>query len=38
VLDLTEEEFRFLLEGAGFGLSRVIATAQEYSILEAVPR
>jgi orsellinic acid C2-O-methyltransferase len=33
----TEEEFRLLLEGAGFGLSRVIATAQEYRILEAVP-
>jgi len=34
----TEEEFRLLLEGACFRLSRVIATAQGYSILEAVPR
>jgi hypothetical protein len=34
----TEDEFRLLLEGAGFRLSRVIATAQGYSILEAVPR
>jgi hypothetical protein len=33
----TEDEFRLLLEGAGFRLSRVIATAQEYSLLEARP-
>lgn len=34
----TEEEFRLLLEAAGFGLCRVIAIAQEYRILEAAPR
>jgi SAM-dependent methyltransferase len=34
----TEDEFRLLLEGAGFGLSRVIATAQGYNILEALLR
>jgi orsellinic acid C2-O-methyltransferase len=33
----TEDEFRLLLQGAGFELSRVIATAQGYSILEALP-
>jgi hypothetical protein len=34
----TEAEFRELLTGAGFDLTRVIATASPVSILEAVPR
>ena len=34
----TEVEFSALLEAAGFAPARVIATALEYSILEAVPR
>jgi hypothetical protein len=34
----TVDEYRALLDASGFRLSRVIATALEFSILEAVPR
>ncbi|HEX2278303.1 MAG TPA: methyltransferase [Candidatus Tectomicrobia bacterium] len=34
----TEEEFRALLDSAGFALQRVIPTASPISIIEAVPR
>jgi orsellinic acid C2-O-methyltransferase len=33
----TEDEFRALLHGAGFRLTRVMAAALEYSIIEAAP-
>src|SRR5205807_10115003 len=33
----TETEFRALLQASGFELTRVIATALDHSILEAVP-
>ncbi len=33
----TEEEFRVLLEAAGYHLNRVIPTDSPFSIVEAVP-
>ena len=33
----SEQEFRSLLEGAGFRLSDAIATSTEFTILEALP-
>jgi len=34
----TEADFQALLDDAGFKLTRIIAIAPDYSILEAVPR
>ena len=34
----TEEEYRTLLDGAGFTLTRVVPTAAPLSVVEAIPR
>jgi hypothetical protein len=36
-LERTEEEYRALLEQAGFGLRRVVFTHSAASVLEAIP-